>query len=233
MLYFSTSNAAPDWNGADREGDNLFTASIVAMDAETGKYKWHYQQVHHDLWDYDAPRPTVLFDGEMNGEEVEAVGEPSKTGWVYLLDRKTGKPIYPIPEVKVPQDPSQKTSATQPEPTMEPFSPLEATPGSGRKSRRSGRRATSRNRRSSATKIFPPMSTDPTTINLTAELGGRWRQLAAVVATTRKRTCTSSARRKARSAWSPKLTKTEVQRRRNVHRVGDIAAPPASTRRAS
>src|ERR1700753_3318201 len=83
--------------------------------------------VHHDLWDYDAPSPTVLFDGEMNGEPGEAGGEPSKTGWVYLLDRNTGKPIYPIPEVKVPQDPSQKTAATQPEPTMEPFSPIEVS----------------------------------------------------------------------------------------------------------
>jgi alcohol dehydrogenase (cytochrome c) len=127
MLFFSTSNASP-WVGDEREGKNLFTASIVALDAETGEYKWHYQQVHHDLWDFDSPSPTVLFDGEMNGEEREGVGEPSKTGWVYLVDQKTGKPIYPIPEVKVPQDPAQKTWPTHPEPTMEPFSPIEATP---------------------------------------------------------------------------------------------------------
>ena len=74
----------------------------------------------------------------MNGEMREGVGEPSKTGWVYLLDRKTGKPIYPIPEVKVPQDPSQKTWPTQPEPTMPPFSPIEATPEAVENGRRSG-----------------------------------------------------------------------------------------------
>src|SRR6201996_4785460 len=127
-LFFSTSNAAPDWNGAERAGDNEWSASIVAMDAETGKIKWGYQMVHHDLWDFDAPSPTVLMDGEMNGEQVETVGEPEKTGWVYLLNQKTGKPIYPIPEGKVPQDPSQQTWPTQPEPAMEPLRPLTRAP---------------------------------------------------------------------------------------------------------
>src|ERR1700742_4938846 len=125
-IYFSTSNASP-WVGKEREGEGLFTSSIVALDAKTGKYKWHYQQVHHDLWDFDSPSPTVLFNGEMNGEEREAIGEPSKTGWVYLVDRKTGKPIYPIPEVKLPQDPNEATFPTQPEPTMPAFSPQETT----------------------------------------------------------------------------------------------------------
>ena len=138
MIYFSTSNASP-WIGGQRKGENLFTASIVALNAETGKYKWHFQQVHHDLWDFDSPSPTVFFDGEMNGEMRQGVGEPSKTGWVYLLDRKTGKPIYPIPEVKVPQDPSQNTWPTQPEPTIPPFSPTEATPKAVENGRRSGR----------------------------------------------------------------------------------------------
>jgi len=165
-LFFSTSNAAPDWNGAERAGDNEWAASIVAMDVKTGKIKWGYQQVHHDLWDYDSPSPTVLMEGEMNGEQVEAVGEPSKTGWVYLLDRNTGKPIYPIPEVKVPQDPSQKTAATQPEPTMEPFSPLEASQESVEKVEEAVAGNTPK-QKVVGTKIFQPMSTDPTTINLT------------------------------------------------------------------
>jgi alcohol dehydrogenase (cytochrome c) len=165
-LFFSTSNAGPDWNGAEREGDNKWAASIVAMDAGTGKIKWGYQQVHHDLWDYDSPSPTVLMDGEMNGEEVEAVGEPSKTGWVYLLDRNTGKPIYPIPEVKVPQDPSQKTSPTQPEPTMEPFSPLEVSQESVEKVEEAVAGNTPK-QKVVGTKMFQPMSTDPSTINLT------------------------------------------------------------------
>jgi alcohol dehydrogenase (cytochrome c) len=165
-LFFSTSNAAPDWNGAERAGDNKWAASILAIDAKTGKIKWGYQQVHHDLWDYDSPSPTVLMEGEMNGEQVEAVGEPSKTGWVYLLDRNTGKPIYPIPEVKVPQDPSQKTSPTQPEPTMEPFSPLETSQESVEKVEESVASNTPK-QKVVGTKIFVPMSTDPNTINLT------------------------------------------------------------------
>jgi quinohemoprotein ethanol dehydrogenase len=165
-IYFSTSNASP-WVGSERKGDNLFTASIVALNAETGEYKWHYQQVHHDLWDFDSPSPTVLFDGEMNGEMREGIGEPSKTGWVYLVDRKTGKPIYPIPEVKVPQDPSENTSATQPEPTMEPFSPIETTPEAVEKAEEA---VASSNPRPKVvgSKIFTPMSSDPSSINLVA-----------------------------------------------------------------
>jgi alcohol dehydrogenase (cytochrome c) len=172
-LFFSTSNAAPDWNGAERAGDNLWTASIVAMDADSGEIKWGYQMVHHDLWDYDAPSPTVLFDGEMNGKMVEAVGEPEKTGWVYVLDRNTGKPIYPIPEVKVPQDPANKTSPTQPEPTMEPFSPIQVSPESVEKVEEAlaGEKGAPK---IVAAKMFAPMSTDPTTINLSpnAAVGG-------------------------------------------------------------
>jgi quinohemoprotein ethanol dehydrogenase len=172
-LFFSTSNAAPDWNGAERAGDNLWTASIVAMDTETGEIKWGYQMVHHDLWDYDAPSPTVLFDGEMNGKMVEAVGEPEKTGWVYVLDRNTGKPIYPIPEVKVPQDPANKTSPTQPEPTMEPFSPIQTSQESVEKVEES--LAGEKDKpKIIAGKMYQPMSTDPGTINLSpnAAVGG-------------------------------------------------------------
>ena len=165
-LYFSTSNASP-WVGDAREGENLFTASIVALDAETGKYKWHYQMVHHDLWDFDAPSPTVLFNGEMNGEEVEAVGEPEKTGWVYLLDQKTGKPIYPIPEVKVPQDPSQKTWPTQPEPTMPPFSPITASPEAIENAEAAVESSKPRPK-IVGSKVFTPQSSDPNVINLGA-----------------------------------------------------------------
>src|ERR1700744_5127869 len=103
-LFLSTSHAAPDYTGAERKGDNEWAASLVAMDAETGKSKWGYQMVHHDLWDYDAPSPTVLMDGEMDGKKVEAVGEPEKTGWVYLVDQKTGKASFPTPRGKGPQD---------------------------------------------------------------------------------------------------------------------------------
>jgi alcohol dehydrogenase (cytochrome c) len=120
-LYFSTGNASPDVNGEQREGDNLFSASIVALDVNTGKYKWHYQQVHHDIWDYDSPSPTVLYDANVGGKVVHGIAQPSKNGWLFMLDRKTGKPIFPIPEKPVPQDPNQKTAATQPIPSYPPF----------------------------------------------------------------------------------------------------------------
>jgi quinohemoprotein ethanol dehydrogenase len=166
MLFFSTSNASP-WIGSDREGENLFTASIVGLDAETGKYHCHYQEVHHDLWDFDAPSPVVLMTGEMNGEEVEAVGEPEKTGWAYVVDQENCEPVYPIPEVKVPQDPSQKTWPTQPEPTMEPFSPIEATPEAVEKVEEAV--ASSKPKpKIIGSKIFTPQSSDPTSINLGA-----------------------------------------------------------------
>ena len=123
LIYFSTGNAGPDFNGAGRKGDNLFTASVIAVDAHTGRYRWHYQEVHHDLWDFDAPNPVVLFDMQVGGKSRQALAQASKTGWVYILDRVTGKPLLPIPEKAVPQDPRQQTSATQPVPTGDPFVP--------------------------------------------------------------------------------------------------------------
>lgn len=116
LIYFSTGNPGADFNGGMRRGDNLFSVSIVALEAKTGKYRWHFQQVHHDLWDYDATSPVVLFDIELNGQRREALAEVGKTGWVYVLDRVTGKPLIGIDELPVPQEPRQATSATQPYP---------------------------------------------------------------------------------------------------------------------
>jgi alcohol dehydrogenase (cytochrome c) len=121
LVYFSTGNASPDLDGSRREGDNLFAASIVALDAKTGKYRWHFQQVKHDIWDYDSPSPVVLFDTEIDGQQRKAIAETSKTGWTYVLDRETGKPLLPIEETAVPQDSTQKTAATQPIPQYDPF----------------------------------------------------------------------------------------------------------------
>jgi quinohemoprotein ethanol dehydrogenase len=123
LIYFSTGNAGPDFNGSLRKGDNLFSVSIVAIEAKTGKYRWHFQQVHHDLWDYDSPSPVVLFDLDYNGQTREALAEISKTGWVYILDRLTGKPIIGIDEMPVPQEPRQNTAATQPFPVGDPVVP--------------------------------------------------------------------------------------------------------------
>jgi quinohemoprotein ethanol dehydrogenase len=122
MLYFSTGNASPDLNGSGRPGENLFAASIVAIDAETGKHKWHFQQVHHDIWDYDAPSPVVLWNAEVDGEEVKGLSQPGKTGWLYMVNRETGEPVHGIVEKKVPQDKRQQaTWPTQPHPLTEPF----------------------------------------------------------------------------------------------------------------
>jgi len=123
FLYFSTGNPGPDFNGAVREGDNLYSASIVAIDVRTGEYRWHFQQVHHDIWDYDAPNPVVLFDVEIAGEMRKALAEIGKTGWVYILDRQTGQPLIGFVERPVPQEPAQKTAATQPYPNGESVVP--------------------------------------------------------------------------------------------------------------
>jgi alcohol dehydrogenase (cytochrome c) len=123
LIFFSTGNAGPDLNGSVRKGDNLFTSSIVAVEAKTGKYRWHFQQVHHDIWDFDSPSPVVLFDIEYQGKMRKALAEVSKTGWVYILDRTNGKPLIGIEEKPVPQEPRQATSATQPYPVGDPVIP--------------------------------------------------------------------------------------------------------------
>jgi quinohemoprotein ethanol dehydrogenase len=116
LLYFSTGNAAPDYNGAARAGDNLYAVSIVAIEAATGRYRWHFQQVHHDIWDYDASNPVVLMDVNIGGSMRKAIAEVGKTGWAYILDRQTGKPLVGIDERPVPQEPRQATARTQPFP---------------------------------------------------------------------------------------------------------------------
>ena len=116
LLYFTTGNPGPDLNGSVRKGDNLFSVSVIALDAKTGKYRWHFQQVHHDIWDYDSPNPVVLFDAPYDGKMRKGIVEVSKTGWAYILDRETGKPLVGIEEKPVPQEPRQATSATQPYP---------------------------------------------------------------------------------------------------------------------
>ncbi len=123
LLYITTGNAGEDWFGGNREGDNLYAASIVAIDAASGKVKWHFQEVHHDIWDYDTPSPDVLFDAEKDGNTIKGIGAPGKTGWLYLLDRETGKPLYGIDEKPVPQNAEQKTAKTQPFPRTGEFIP--------------------------------------------------------------------------------------------------------------
>ncbi len=123
LIYFTTGNPGPDFNGRIRPGNNLFATSMVAVDALTGKYRWHFQQVHHDLWDYDGPSPVILFDVTVNGRVRRAAAEANKAGWVYILDRTDGKPLIGIDEKPVRQEPRQRTSATQPFPRGDAFVP--------------------------------------------------------------------------------------------------------------
>jgi quinohemoprotein ethanol dehydrogenase len=123
LLYFSTGNAAPDYNGGNRAGDNLYAASMLAIEAKTGTYRWHFQQVHHDIWDYDAVNPVVLMDVRMGGRTRKAIVEVGKTGFAYILDRETGKPLLGIDEKPVPQEPRQATARTQPFPRGEAIVP--------------------------------------------------------------------------------------------------------------
>lgn len=116
MIYFSTGNAGPDLNGAIRAGDNLFAATILALDVQTGEYRWHFQVVRHDIWDFDAPNPTILFDAEFDGMPRKGIAQVSKAGYLYILDRRSGVPLTPVIEMPVPQDAVQQTAATQPIP---------------------------------------------------------------------------------------------------------------------
>src|SRR3954452_23532432 len=122
MLYFTTGNAGPDYDGSPRPGDNLFTVSMVALHLD-GSYAWHFQQVHHDIWDFDSPSPTVLYDTTVNGQPVKAIAEASKTGWIYMLDRTNGKPIVGMEEKPVEQIESQANAPTQPFPVGDALIP--------------------------------------------------------------------------------------------------------------
>jgi quinohemoprotein ethanol dehydrogenase len=116
LVYFSTGNPGPDLNGAIRAGDNLFSVAVVALDVKTGERRWHFQEVHHDIWDYDSPNPVILFDAEIDGKPRKGIANASKSGYLYILDRVTGEPLIGIPETPVPQEPTQATAATQPIP---------------------------------------------------------------------------------------------------------------------
>ncbi|WP_353269467.1 PQQ-binding-like beta-propeller repeat protein, partial [Gemmatimonas sp.] len=119
LLFLPVSTPTNDWYGGDRKGDNLFAESVVALNAKTGARVWHYQIVHHGLWDYDLPAPPVLATITWNGKPRDVVAVPSKTAWIYVFDRETGKPIWPIVERPVPASdvPGERASPTQPMPT--------------------------------------------------------------------------------------------------------------------
>jgi quinoprotein glucose dehydrogenase len=119
IVYIPTNGATVDFYGGFRPGDNLFSTSLIALDVKTGKRVWHYQLVHHDIWNYDTPTAPVLLDVQMNGRIVPIVAQATKQSFVYTFNRETGEPIWPIEERPVPASlvPGEKLSKTQPHPT--------------------------------------------------------------------------------------------------------------------
>lgn len=124
IVYAPTGSAAFDFYGGNRKGDNLFANCLLALNAETGKRLWHFQTVHHDIWDRDIPAPPNLFTITQNGRKIDAVSVLSKQGFTFVFDRVTGKPIFPIEERGFPSSTikGEKASPTQPVPLLpEPF----------------------------------------------------------------------------------------------------------------
>jgi quinohemoprotein ethanol dehydrogenase len=160
LLYITTGNAAPDLDGSDRAGDNLFASSIVALDLNTGEYRWHFQEVHHDIWDYDAPQPTHLFTLEKDGQQIPAIGHANKNGYYFILDRRDGTPLFDVQEVPVSTEPAwQNPSPTQPVPATDPLIPqsvAETLPGQ------------------TAVPLWTPPQEEPQVMQPGAESGPEW-----------------------------------------------------------
>ena len=122
IAYFPLGTARYDFYGGNRKGNDLFGNSLLALDARTGKRLWHFQLVHHDLWDYDLPVAPKLLTVKHNGKNVDAVAQATKFGFLFVFDRVTGEPLWPIEERPVPQSdvPGEFSSPTQPFPTKPP-----------------------------------------------------------------------------------------------------------------
>jgi quinoprotein glucose dehydrogenase len=122
IVYIPTGSATYDFYGADRPGNNLFANCLIALDVRTGKRIWHYQTIHHDLWDLDNVSAPQLVTVRHNGRNVDAVAHAGKTGFLYVFNRVTGEPLWPIEERAVPKSdvPGEWTSPTQPFPTKPP-----------------------------------------------------------------------------------------------------------------
>ena len=122
LVYLPVELPTGDIYGGHRPGNGLFGESIVALDLKTGQRKWHYQLVHHGIWDFDIPCAPMLIDITMNGRTIKAVAQPTKQGILYTFDRATGQPIWPIEERPVPRGdvPGEWYSPTQPMPDEAP-----------------------------------------------------------------------------------------------------------------
>src|SRR5262245_8706750 len=128
-VYLPTSTPTNDYYGGQRLGNNLFAESLVCLEARTGKRVWHFQAVHHGLWDYDFPTAPILGDITVNGRRIKAVMQISKQAFTYVFDRKTGEPVWPIVERPVPQSkvPRERSAPTQPFPTKPPAFDLQGS----------------------------------------------------------------------------------------------------------
>jgi quinoprotein glucose dehydrogenase len=122
MLFMPLTSPSPDRYGGERKGQNLFGNSLVALDIRTGKRIWHYQIVHHDLWDWDLPAQPILITIRRGGHSIPAVAQITKMGFIFILDRVSGKPLFQVDERPVPQSevPGEKTWPTQPVPVLPP-----------------------------------------------------------------------------------------------------------------
>ena len=122
LLYLPLASPIPGAYGGDRAGANLFGNAVVAVDVQTGEYRWHFQTIHHDLWDADPPAPPALFDIPRDGGAIPALGVTTKSGYLYILNRETGEPIYGVDERAVAQSdvPGEATFPTQPFPVKPP-----------------------------------------------------------------------------------------------------------------
>jgi quinoprotein glucose dehydrogenase len=122
LAYLPVESPTSDFYGGKRPGNGLYGNSLVAVDLDTGKVKWHYQLIHHEIWDYDIASAPLLMDITVNGKPIKAVAEPTKQGFLFVLDRVTGKPIWPIPEKPVPRGkvPGEWYAPTQPIPSKPP-----------------------------------------------------------------------------------------------------------------
>ena len=121
LVFLPTGNAGNDYFGGDREGLDYYSTSVVALDGTSGKVIWHFQAVHHDVWDYDVPAQPTLIDLEVGGRTVPALVEVTKMGYTFVLNRETGEPLFPVEEKPAPQDgavPEEHLSATQPMPSL-------------------------------------------------------------------------------------------------------------------
>ncbi len=120
LVFVPTGSASPDYFGGERLGENRYANSIVALRGATGAVVWHFQVVHHDLWDYDVASPPALLTVRRDGEEIAAVVVATKMGYVYILDRETGRPLFPVEERPVPRSdvPGEESWPTQPVPTL-------------------------------------------------------------------------------------------------------------------